>query len=283
MSLLLQSCWLALRPKQYLKNLLLFVAPFTAGVNVFSEVLLCFLGFVIFSFASSLGYVMNDLVDVELDRLHPQKRLRPFASGALDSRVGVTLIVVLFFVVFFSLWITPLYFGLIVAIYIFNTFIYTFYFKFVPVIELFSVAAGFMLRLIAGAVIIDLYISEWFMIVGGFGALFIVSLKRLSEFGRKDYNEVRSTVHLYTSHFLFLIISVSMALSICGYTFWAFSNSNHEVLYQLSIIPFVIGFFQFLWVAEKSDAEIPEEIFFKNRPLILLGISFLILLGTAIY
>jgi decaprenyl-phosphate phosphoribosyltransferase len=227
--------------------------------------------------------VWNDLNDIAIDKLHPKKSLRPFAAGVLSFRTGIKLIVVLTaFLLLLVLNLQP-EFVVVVTIYLFNTFLYTIFFKTIPVIEMFSVAFGFILRLISGALVMGLEISEWFLIVGGFGALFVVSVKRLAEFKQADSRPVRKVINDYTSEFLYSIISVSVAVSVTTYCIWAFTQERNPFWYQISVLPFVMGFFRYRWMSEKTIVEVPEDAILKDRSLLSLSACLILSLTIAIF
>lgn len=274
---------LALRPKQWLKNLLLFVAPFTAGTGLKPELIQVSLGFIAFGLSASIGYIVNDISDLELDKMHPKKKARPFAAGEISIRSGALIAIVSACALLLILKELPLEFSLLIVLYMVNTFIYTKYFKRIPVIELFSVTAGFVLRLIAGAVVIDLGISKWFLIVGGFGALFVISSKRLSELKMGDSQEIRKVLNSYSSDFLQASSAISVAICITAYTLWAFSQYMNPLWFQLSIVPFVIILFRYMWLTETGNTEAPEETILEDMPIIGLGFCCVLLLGFGIY
>lgn len=262
----------ALRPKQWTKNILLFVAPFAAGLSFEKDMFWVLAGFVSFSLAASFGYIANDLRDIEFDRKNPRKSSRPFAAGVLSSKFGFVLMAcILFFLFFIHLSFFNLKFDLIVLLYVIITFTYSYGFKKIPVVEMFLVASGFVLRLIAGAVVIDLKISEWFLIVGGFGALFVVASKRLTELKSHDSKDVRVVVTLYGHEFLQSCISVSVAVSITAYSFWAFSQTVNPFWFQMSAIPFVMALFRFNWLSDHGGAESPEDTILEDKILITLA------------
>ena len=278
----MRASFLALRPKQWVKNSLLLVAPFAAGIGFAKEIEVVGLGILAFSLASSVGYIVNDLIDIELDRDHPRKKKRPFASGALTFQSGIMLICLLIALLIPLLIVLDKTFGLIVIAYMVNTFLYSKFLKELPVVEMFAVASGFVLRLVSGAVIIDLTISEWFLIVGAFGALFIVSSKRLSELRLKESQKVRHVINQYSSEFLRAISTISVAISVTAYTFWAFSQSTNPFWFQVSIIPFVISLIRYMWISESAIGEAPEEIILKDKQLQMLAICNLLILFVAI-
>ena len=283
MSQTLKATLLALRPQQWAKNLLLFLAPFAAGVGFGPNLVKVFLGFIVFCLAASFGYIINDLIDKEIDMKHPKKKSRPFAAGILGVKAGFLIALVLIFLLSLLLHEFPLKFNVLVGIYIVNTFLYTCFFKKIPVIEMFAVTAGFVLRLIAGAIVINLNISEWFLIVGGFGALFMISTKRLAEFRLQKSQEVRSVIKTYSVDFLQATISISVSVSITAYTLWAFSQSVNSIWFQISVIPFVIAFFRYRWISESNCAEAPEEAIFGDKPMLILGFCCLSFLAVGIY
>lgn len=273
----------ALRPKQWTKNFLLFVAPFAAGVEFSRDILYLFLGFLAFCASSSIGYVWNDLNDKAIDKHHPKKRFRPFAAEVLSTRAGMYLIVALTVLLFFLALELPQEFTVVIVIYLFNTFLYTTFVKRIPVIEMFSVAFGFVLRLIAGAIVLDLQISEWFLIVGGFGALFVVSAKRLAEFKQAESRPVRKVINEYTSEFLYSITSISVAVSVTAYCIWAFTQERNPFWYQISVLPFVMGLFRYRWMSEKIIVEVPEDAILKDRSLFSLSACLILSLTIAIF
>ena len=283
MDTILKSSISALRPKQWVKNLLLFVAPFAAGTQINSDFLLLLLGVLAFSIASSIGYIINDINDIEIDRIHPKKSSRPIASGTLEIKSGYLLIISLLLVLPFAVLNLPNAFKLVLLIYMLNTLIYTKFLKRIAVVELFSVAFGFVLRLIAGALVMGLEISEWFLIVGGFGALFIVSSKRLAELRQIDTREVRKVVREYSAEFLTSSTSISIAVSLTAYCLWAFNQTLDPFWYQISVIPFVMGFFRYQWLSERLIVETPEDAILSDKPLISLFLSLVLVLGIGIY
>lgn len=283
MRITLRAGLLALRPKQWVKNLLLFVAPFAAGIDTTHQFFTMIIGFLAFSMASSIGYVINDLSDIESDRRHPIKKSRPFASGMLSPKMGFLIIAILALILLSALSQLPDSFTLVVFIYIFNTLLYTRFLKQVPVLEMFAVAFGFVLRLIAGGVVIDLIISEWFLLVGGFGALFVVAEKRLAELRHSGSRDVRQVVKQYTSEFLYSSTAISVAVCVTSYCFWAFRQSINPFWFQISVLPFVMALFQYRWISERDGIEAPEDAILRDFPLLILGLLCAISLSIGIH
>ncbi|MDQ1398967.1 MAG: decaprenyl-phosphate phosphoribosyltransferase [Acidimicrobiaceae bacterium] len=170
------------RPKQWVKNLLVFAAPGAAGVLTHGHAAVDALAaFVIFCIVASGVYFINDALDVEADRVHPRKRFRPVAAGVIGARqaqaVGAALVTV--GVALSALVAVRLL--VVLAIYVGVQVAYSVWLKHEPVLDLAAVAAGFVLRAIAGAVAVGVPISQWFLIVATFGSLFMVTGKRISD------------------------------------------------------------------------------------------------------
>jgi decaprenyl-phosphate phosphoribosyltransferase len=174
-------------------------------------------------------------------------------------------------------------FIIILIIYLFNTLLYTKFLKNFSVIEMFMVAFGFVIRLISGALVLDLPISEWFLIVGGFAALFVVSAKRLAELKQSNDRHVRKVIHAYTTDFLNSSMTISVAVCVTAYSFWAFTQILDPFWYQLSVLPFVMAFFRYRWMSELDVVEVPEDAILGDRSLLLASLGTILCLSIAIY
>lgn len=278
------------RPKQWLKNILVFAAPGAAGVlDESRDLLLTGIAFVAFCFAASGIYIWNDLLDVEADRRHPTKRNRPIAAGEL-SIAAARIAGVLFPVVALALaaltgrWQTVA----VIATYIVITVAYTLYLKHVAVVDVVTVAAGFVLRAAAGAAAVDVPMSRWFVLCITFGSLFIVVGKRYAEL-----NEVggeagtRATLEEYSIGYLRILLSVSLGGVLISYCVWAFETSavagGSWPLYELSIVPMLMALMRYLLVLEQGGGAAPEEVFASDRLLQFLGLCWVVVYGLAVY
>jgi len=273
----------ALRLKQWAKNLLLVVAPLSAGINTLQDFVIVFLAILCFSLTASAGYVINDLFDINYDMQHPLKSNRPFASGALNHKNAAVILSLVFLVLLLLLRYLPRDFGYLLLLYFSLTYFYSRFLKNVPVFELFLVASGFVLRLIAGAICVDLRISEWFLIVGGAGALFITASKRLSELTYSNPEITRKVIKNYSREFLTLVISSSLSICIVAYSLWAFSHTSDPIWYQFSIIPFSLALFRYLFISEQEGADSPEEIILSDKVLVALLLLNSLILVLGIY
>jgi decaprenyl-phosphate phosphoribosyltransferase len=170
-----------------------------------------------------------------------------------------------------------------INLYLLVTISYTLYFKDLPVIELIVLTLGFLLRPLGGAVGVDLPVSKWFLIVVGFGALFIGATKRLAEFLKSSERLVRAVLDEYTEGFLQSLINVSMAITLMGYALWVFEIQKGGMWSEVSLLPVTLGAFRYTWHRERGEAEAPETLIFQDPVLLFSGLAGLVTLSLAIY
>lgn len=277
------------RPKQWIKNVLVVAAPAAAGVlGERGAILDTAIAFVAFCLAASGTYFLNDAFDVEADRLHAKKRFRPIAAGDVSVRtgqvVGIVLLLCGIAVGFPTGWKLPL----VVTTYIVFTTTYSAWLKHVAVVDLGMVAAGFVLRLIAGAAAVDVPISVWFFIVGSFGSLFMVAGKRHAEFMELGSERAghRATLSEYSLEYLGYVRSVASGVAMVGYCLWAFEKTagrSGVPWYELSIVPFVLAILRYALLVERGEGGAPEELVLRDRPLQVMGVLWAILVGIGLY
>jgi decaprenyl-phosphate phosphoribosyltransferase len=272
----------ALRPKQWIKNLLVAAAPIAAG-QFSSQLTNIVLGVIGFSAASSFGYLVNDWNDRQEDRVHDKKRLRPFASGALNFGHLIFLLAICAFVVIIVCLILPNYYSLAILVYLSVSIFYTFLIKKIPVLEMHWLTIGFLVRAVAGSTIIRETPTSWFIVTIGFGSLFIVATKRLAELQKNYTKETRRVANIYTQSFLATVINVSLAITLLTYSLWVFEVHPNLIFAQFSIFTFSLSFFLYALQSEKSDAETPENLFFSNKYIFISGLSTVMLLAIVIY
>jgi decaprenyl-phosphate phosphoribosyltransferase len=280
------------RPKQWAKNVLVFAAPAAAGVLDNRQWALdASIAFVAFCLAAAGTYYINDARDAEADRLHPKKATRPVASGVvpvpLAYGLGVLLLAGALAVastVNANLMYTTL--G-----YIALTTLYSSVLKHVAVVDLVAVAAGFVLRAVAGAAATEVPISDWFFIVTSFGALFMISGKRAAEAREMGDGAggFRAVLDTYSASYTAYLRSVTSGAVLVAYCLWAFekagavSNPPFVPWYQLSILPFVMAVLRYALVLDQGKGSAPEEIILSDRPLQLIGIAWAIVFALGVY
>jgi decaprenyl-phosphate phosphoribosyltransferase len=264
------------RPKQWLKNVLVFAAPGAAGVlNQGRELGLTIIVFVAFCFAASAVYYWNDLIDVTADRTHPTKRDRPIAAGDVPISAARAVGVIAPFVALGLAGLTGRWQTVaVIGIYLVVNLAYNFGLKDIPVVELLVVASGFVLRAGAGAVAVDVPMSRWFVLCTTFGSLFIVAGKRYAELNDLGPGAgTRATLEMYTVGYLRIVLSISCGAALLSYCVWAFETSAEAdalgefdfPFYELSIVPMLAALLQYLLVLEQGGGGAPEEVFTTQR------------------
>jgi decaprenyl-phosphate phosphoribosyltransferase len=279
------------RPRQWLKNVLVFAAPGAAGVlDHGPDLVRTLLAFVAFCLAASGIYFWNDALDIDADRIHPTKRFRPVPAGIVPVRtakvVGTILTVLALLVAAGTgRWKTVA----VIGVYVVVTMLYSSWLKHVAVIDIVTVAAGFVLRAAAGAVAVAVPMSNWFVLVTVFGSLFIVAGKRYAELREigEDAAAVRATLADYTIGYLRIVLVVSCGAALVSYCQWAFETSDLAAtdwpFYELSIVPMLTALLRYALVIEQGRGAAPEEVFASDRVLQLLGAVWVVVFGLAVY
>jgi len=266
----------ACRPRQWTKNILVLTAPIAAGVAFQPRVAVQMVVAVIaFGLASSGIYLVNDAVDLEVDRAHPTKRRRPVASGELSLRAAWTAAAVLLPSALLISALLTWRLLVVVAVYEAIQLWYCLGMKNEPVIELTSVASGFLLRAIAGGAATHVELSQWFLIAAGFGSLFMAAGKRYAEIRlTPDTGDVvRPVLKLYTPTYLRFVWTLSAAVLVTTYALWAFtiSQATSNEWSVVSIVPFVVALLRYAVDVDSGAAGEPEEVVLHDRVLLLLG------------
>jgi len=270
--ILLRAC----RPRQWVKNVLVLAAPIAGGIAfqplVVAQMLVVFVAFCV---ASSGIYLVNDALDVESDRAHATKRRRPIASGELSLRTAWTAAAVLLPAALMLSALLNWQTAMIVAIYEAVQLWYCLGMKNEPVIELVSVASGFLLRAIVGGAATQVLLSEWFLIAAGFGSLFMAAGKRYAEkrMVLETKVAIRPVLERYTDTYLRFVWTLSAGVLVTTYSLWAFAlrqiSSNEWSV--VSIVPFVMALLRYAVDVDSGAAGEPEEIVLHDRLLLMLG------------
>lgn len=275
----------ALRPRQWLKNVLVFAAPLAAGSIFEPDVLVpSLIAFVVFCLISSATYLINDVRDVAADRAHPTKCRRPIPAGDLPVSIAIGAAIVLAIVsLAIALAVSLSLFGVVLAYAVF-TLAYSLFLKHEPVIELALLSLGFLLRAIAGGAAADLPISPWFLIVAAFGSLFMAAGKRFSELERSADSDTprRRSLDGYTATYLRFVWGLAAAVTITAYCLWAFEVGLADSSFpwsQWSVLPFVLAILRYALDVDRAEAEAPEDVVLRDRSLQVLGLAWLVLFG----
>ncbi len=284
------------RPRQWIKNLLVFVAPGAAGVLFHWSVFWHTAGaFGIFCLAASGTYYLNDAADCAADRNHPSKRLRPVAAGVVSVPLAVTLGIVLLVVsAGLAQWLAGWHLTLVMVVYALVNVAYSLGIKNEPILDLAAVSAGFVLRAVAGGVAAGIALSNWFLIVASFGSLLVVTGKRSGEKQllsdeEADHASVRQTLALYTPSFLRSVRTLSAAVAVTAYCLWAFERASQihpgrdPIWFQLTIVPFTIAVLHVMRIFDAGDGAEPEELALRDHRLQIYGVCWVALFAIGIY
>ena len=278
----------ALRPRQWSKNLLVLAAPMFAGEVTSVDVLLATLAtFVAFCLGSSAVYLLNDILDIELDRAHPLKRFRAVASGALSVRTAAYASA---FLACAGALVTAATGRNVLAIYVVYLGLnvaYCLWLKHEPVIDIALIAAGFLLRAIAGGAANDIELSQWFLLIAAFGSLFVAAGKRYGEVSLMGAGDgtTRTSLRRYSATYLRFVWTMSAAVLVMSYALWSFEISDIENMPWAagSMVPFVLGVLRYAIDVDSGAAGEPEDLAFGDRVLQLIGVSWLVLVAIAVY
>lgn len=261
-----------LRPKQWTKNLLLFAAPiFSISVVDQNDIVKSVIGFFLFCFISGCVYILNDYVDREADRLHPEKRHRPMASGALNPTVALIFGALLFTISFSLALILNRWFALVLFLYFLINISYSFWLKNVVIIDLMIIAAGFVLRAIAGGLIIDVSFTPWFLLCIMLLSLFLAISKRRHELYlmQNEKGKTRKVLQKYSIELLNQLNTIVTTATIMCYALFTFTSKH--TIYLMWTVPFVIyGIFRYLYLIHiEGEGGTPEKVLLTDRHILV--------------
>lgn len=279
----------ALRPRQWVKNFLVVLAPLAGGVLFQPSVITgVALAFVAFCLVSSAVYLLNDIRDVDEDRLHPRKRFRPIAAGELTVAVAAVMAVVLGVGgLALGYWVDGAL-ALTLLVYVVIQVLYSTVLKHLPVIDLAVVSSGFLLRAIAGGVAVSVPLSQWFLLVASFGSLFMVAGKRYSELVLVGADAgTRRSLDRYSPTYLRFVWILAAVLVVTCYSLWAFENRGAPLLgvpwTAISIAPFTLGMLQYALEVDAGQAGEPEDVVLHDHVLQGLGVIWLATISIAVF
>lgn len=282
--------WLrAMRPKQWVKNILVLTAPLAAGrvfeLDVLADTLLAMVAFIA---VSSAIYLLNDVNDIEADRQHPKKRHRPIPAGELSVPLAWALAVLVGVGgLALGFWISlPL--GITLLSYLAIQFLYSYLLKDFPVVDLAVVSSGFLLRAVAGGVAAGIPLSQWFLLVASFGSLFMVAGKRYAEMRHLGPEAgTRKSLASYTESYLKFVWELAAVAVVMSYSLWAFEQRSTRVGEPLwaaiSIFPFTLAMLQYAFRIDRGEGGAPEDIVLHDRVLLALGLAWLVTIVPAVF
>lgn len=278
-----------MRPKQWLKNVFVFAAlVFDRQLITLDSLLITILAAFLFCLASSLVYIINDLADIESDRQHPTKKYRPLASGQLAKQYAITAAILIALLTFPAAFLVNLGLGLLVSGYFALMLAYSLWLKHVPLIDVMIIAAGFVLRVTAGVIVIETErFSPWLFVATVFLALFIGLGKRRAEIELLETNASshRKVLDGYNLELLDQLLTIVLTTTLMTYCLYTFSAGITPGSYHMMLtIPFVIyGLFRYLYLIRiEHFGGAPEEVVITDRPMqatvALWGLTVLVIL-----
>jgi 4-hydroxybenzoate polyprenyltransferase len=266
-----------MRPRQWVKNLFV-LSPLLFSQHLFDPLVLAMslAGFVLFSLTASTIYILNDIIDAKTDRLHPVKCLRPLASGALSPIVAGASVAVLGFAALAASFGVSMRFGMVILTYLVMNVVYSLFLKRAVIIDVMTIAASFVLRIAAGAVIISVPMSEWLLICTSLLALFLGFSKRRHEITvlEEDAHIHRPVLLEYNTYFLDQMTSLVTASTLICYILYTVSPETVEKFGSKNLlltVPFVLyGLFRYLYlVHQRNTGGDPTSELLSDTPLIL--------------
>ena len=266
-----------MRPEQWVKNLVLFAGVIFSenlqDLNIFLKVSIAF---VLFCLLSSAGYVINDILDFKQDRQHPVKANRPIASGRLRRSQGIYLACFLVVVSLASSYVINVNFFIVALAYLWLNICYSLFLKHIVIIDVMVIAVGFVLRAVAGAVVINVDISSWLIVCTILLALFLGLGKRRHEIVllERKADAHRRILTEYSLGFLDQMIAVVTSSTVVAYAFYTLSPEIVQKLgtrYMALTIPFVLyGIFRYLYlIHQKEEGGSPAKALLTDRPIII--------------
>jgi 4-hydroxybenzoate polyprenyltransferase len=272
----MRTIFATLRPQQWVKNLVVFAGLiFSQNLGNTDLILETIAGFVLFCLLSSSVYIFNDIMDLESDRKHPSKSSRPIASGKINKKTAVFMFVLLALVALgLSVWLSPAFALTALAYFVLNL-LYSVYLKNVVIIDVMCIAAGFVIRAVAGAVLIDVAISAWLIVCTTLLALFLSFGKRRHELVLLENQAIdhRKILSEYSPYFLDQMISVVTASTVVAYAFYTLSPEVETKLgtkHMDLTIPFVLyGVFRYLYlIHQKEGGGSPTRMLLTDKPIL---------------
>jgi 4-hydroxybenzoate polyprenyltransferase len=289
--LMVRDVLISLRPRQWAKNIVFFAALIYSQ-NFFNPYLLSVTLAAVFVFcvASSSLYLINDCLDIDRDRKHPVKKLRPIAAGRLPVSTSILIAGVLMAWSVVMAFVLNRNFFYLLTVYLLIELAYSAYLKKVVILDILCIASGFLIRVLGGAAVIDVPISSWLLICTTFLSLFLALGKRRSEMVLldDDAREHRQVLSEYSLSFIDQMITIVTASTIFSYVLYTlapetvhkFNTQNLEY----SAIFVIYGIFRYLYlIYQKKEGGAPERILFSDKPLLINFILFALVVIAVIY
>ncbi|MGN7414290.1 decaprenyl-phosphate phosphoribosyltransferase [Paenibacillus sp. SAF-068] len=272
-----------LRPKQWTKNLLLFAALLFSFEEIRTETILAtLLGFILFSLVAGCVYILNDFVDRDRDRQHPVKKYRPMASGQVNPTHALLFGIILLMLSLGTAFMMNPLFGVLCIVYFLLNVSYSFVLKHLVILDMMTIAAGFVLRAIAGGVLIHVPFTPWFLICTMLLSLFLAIGKRRNELTLLEGNtgSHRKVLDNYSITLLDQFNTIVTTATIISYSLFTFTSDR--TIHLMWTIPLVIyGMFRYLYLIHmKNQGGSPDRVLFEDKPILITVILYVISVVT---
>lgn len=272
-----------LRPKQWTKNLLLFAALLFSFEEIRTETILATLfGFILFSLVAGCVYILNDYVDRDRDRQHPVKKFRPIASGQVNPSHALLFGIILLTLSVGTAFVMNPLFGVLCVVYFLLNVSYSFVLKHLVILDMMTIAAGFVLRAIAGGVLIHVPFTPWFLICTMLLSLFLAIGKRRNELTLLEGNtgSHRKVLDNYSITLLDQFNTIVTTATIISYSLFTFTSDR--TIHLMWTIPLVIyGMFRYLYLIHmKNQGGSPDRVLFEDKPILITVMLYVISVVT---
>lgn len=270
-----------LRPKHYIKNVLIFV-PLFFNRDIFNreKFFMALIGVVCFSLISSAVYILNDIKDLDKDRNHPRKRNRPIASGRVSVKTAIMLMIlcVLAATGISVIFLNPWSISILFTYFLLNV-LYSFGLKNTPILDVFILASGFVLRIVYGGILTDVAVSNWLYLVVISGSLYMGLGKRRNELQRQS--DTRNVLKYYSEAFLDKNMYVCVALVIMFYSLWTVDSGESLMVFTIPVLIMIMMKYS-LNIEGDSDGD-PVEVLLHDKYLLILALLYISLIILIIY
>jgi decaprenyl-phosphate phosphoribosyltransferase len=271
-----------IRPAQWLKNLMLFFPPFLGGIIVQPGLAQQgFFPFISFCAASSSTYILNDILDSQNDAYHPAKKFRPIPSGAVNRNTALLLSVLLACTGITLAFLCSMTFALLLLAYLAIVAAYSFKLKEMPIVDIFCISAGFLLRLQAGGEVFNIQISDWLFLTVFLLAMFLSTGKRLGERTMlgSGAGAHRKSLKAYPDGFLDGTMYLTGAAVLVTYTMYVISR--HTMIYTVPLCMY--GLLRYIYLVKSGKSGDPTESLYKDKTLFLVGFLWAVMVGLSLY
>lgn len=268
--------------RHWVKNLFLFAAPFFGGRLFHSETLITALpAFIAFSLCASAAYIYNDIKDVETDRLHPRKRMRSIASGSITKEKALLFAISLTVVSFILSYRISHVFFYFVLTYLLIQIFYSLRLKNIALVDIFCIASGFVIRVLAGGAAFRIDVSQWLLLTMFMISLVLATGKRLGEAKllQEKVESHRKSLTVYSISTLNEILVISSAASLIAYALYTLEQSQ-RLIYTIPIVTF--GLFRYLLLSKQGIGD-PTDVLTGDKEMILVVVVWLVLVGILRY